>query len=221
MIRATSSIPTPWSHGSITRALWRRSILYVALSKVGPPDVTNWDVGDIRNNFPAGKVVLGIDWGDVGPLAADVKSSVVTDKWGGAMEPGVDKYYDAKQKQWVEKYNQAPFLAFGGWVQSVSKTAKNPECALDFISFMGSQNMSAKLVVTPRRGVVAIAEEMWVDTRARRMSPASAHVLVAHEATKSNAHADSWCLRHGRDPATEGQEGRLVVLLHPLLVLLS
>jgi multiple sugar transport system substrate-binding protein len=127
--------------------------LYVALSKVGPPDVTNWDVGDIRNNFPAGKVVLGIDWGDVGPLAADAKSSVVTDKWGSAMEPGVDKYYDAKQKQWVEKYNQAPFLAFGGWVQSVSKTAKNPECALDFISFMGSQNMSANLVVTPGSGV--------------------------------------------------------------------
>ena len=127
--------------------------LYVALSKAGPPDVTNWDVGDIRNNFPAGKVVLGIDWGDVGPLAADAKSSVVTDKWGSAMEPGVDKYYDAKQKQWVEKYNQAPFLAFGGWVQSVSKTAKNPECALDFISFMGSQNMSANLVVTPGSGV--------------------------------------------------------------------
>lgn len=127
--------------------------LYIALSKVGPPDVANWDVGDIRSNFPAGKVVLGIDWGDVGPLAADAKSSAIVGKWGSAMEPGVDKYYDSKTKQWVEKYNQAPFLAFGGWVQSVSKTTKSPDCALDFVSFMGSQNMSALLVVTPGSGV--------------------------------------------------------------------
>jgi len=127
--------------------------LYIALSKVGPPDVTNWDVGDIRNNFPAGKVVLGIDWGDVGPLASDAKSSAVVGKWGSAMEPGVDKYYDAKKATWVEKYNKAPYLAFGGWIQSVSKTTKNADCAMDFISFMGSQNMSAKLVVTPGSGV--------------------------------------------------------------------
>jgi multiple sugar transport system substrate-binding protein len=126
---------------------------YVALSKVGPPDVANWDVGDIRANFPAGKVVLGIDWGDVGVLASDAKSSAIVGKWGSALEPGVDKYYDSKAKQWVEKYNQAPFLAFGGWIQSVSKTAKNPACALDFISFMGSQNMSSLLVVTPGSGV--------------------------------------------------------------------
>lgn len=127
--------------------------LYKALAKVGPPDVTNWDVGDIRNNFPAGKVVLGIDWGDVGPLASDPKSSAVVGKWGSAMEPGVDKYYDVKKATWVEKYNKAPYLAFGGWVQSVSKTTKRPDCALDFVSFMGSQNMSANLVVTPGSGV--------------------------------------------------------------------
>jgi len=126
---------------------------YSALAKVGPPDVLNWTVGDIRSNFPAGKVVLGIDWGDVGPLASDAKSSAIVGKWGSAMEPGVDKYYDPNTKAWVEKYNQAPFLAFGGWVASVAKTTKHAECALDFISFMGSQNMSANLVVTPGSGV--------------------------------------------------------------------
>jgi len=127
--------------------------MYTSLAKVGPPDVLNWTVGDIRANFPAGKVVLGIDWGDVGPLASDAKSSAIVGKWGSAMEPGVDKYYDSKTKQWVEKYNQAPFLAFGGWVQSVSTTTKSPECAMDFISFMGSQNMSALLVTTAGSGV--------------------------------------------------------------------
>ena len=127
--------------------------MYVALSKVGPPDVVNWDVGDIRNNFPAGTIVLAIDWGDVGPIAADPKSSIVTGKWGSALEPGVEKYWDSKKGQWVEKYNQAPYLAFGGWVQSVSATTKHPECAFDFAAFMGNMNMSALLTVTPGSGV--------------------------------------------------------------------
>jgi multiple sugar transport system substrate-binding protein len=126
---------------------------YSSLVKVGPPDVVNWDVGDIRSNFPAGKLALGIDWGDVGPLAADPKSSVVTAGWSAQAHPGVDKYYDAKAKQWVEKYNQAPFLAFGGWVGGVSKTTKNADCAFDFLSFVGSQNMSQLLVVTGGTGV--------------------------------------------------------------------
>jgi multiple sugar transport system substrate-binding protein len=126
---------------------------YISLSKVGPPDVVNWDVGDIRANFPAGKLALGIDWGDVGPLAADKKASVVTEKWSSVMHPGVDKYWDSKKGQWVEQYNQAPFLAFGGWVQSISKTTKNAECALDFAAFMANQNMSQLLCVTPATGV--------------------------------------------------------------------
>ena len=126
---------------------------YSSLVKVGPPDVLNWDVGDIRSNFPAGKLALAIDWGDVGPLAADPSSSVVTAGWSAQAHPGVDKYYDATTKQWVTAYNQAPFLAFGGWIGGVSKTTKNAECAFDFLSFMGSQNMSAKLNVTAGMGV--------------------------------------------------------------------
>ncbi len=127
--------------------------MYSSLVKVGPPDVLNWDVGDIRSNFPAGKLALAIDWGDVGPLAADPNSSVVTGGWSAQAHPGVDKYYDPATKQWVTAYNQAPFLAFGGWIGGVSKTTKNADCAFDFMSFMGSQNMSAKLVVTAGSGV--------------------------------------------------------------------
>jgi multiple sugar transport system substrate-binding protein len=126
---------------------------YKSLVKVGPPDVINWDVGDIRNNFPAGKLVLAIDWGDVGPLSADPKSSVVTDKWSAQMHPGVDKYYDAKKGQWVEQYNQAPYMAFGGWIGGVSKTTKNADCAFDFLAFMGNYNMSLLNNITPGTGV--------------------------------------------------------------------
>ena len=127
--------------------------VYIALSKAGPPDVINWDVGDIRGNFPAGNLALGIDWGDVGPLAADPNSSVVTGKWGSMVHPGVDRYWDTKQGAWVDKYNQAPYHAFGGWVSSVSATTARPECAFDFAAFMGNQNMSQFLVTYPGGGV--------------------------------------------------------------------
>lgn len=127
--------------------------VYVALSKVGPPDVINWDVGDIRANFPAGKLALAIDWGDVGPLSVDPKTSIVQGKWGSMLEPGVDKYWDSKAGKWVEQYNQAPYLAFGGWIQSVAKGTKNAACAFDFTAFMGNQNMSQLLVTYPGSGV--------------------------------------------------------------------
>ena len=127
--------------------------LYSSLVKVGPPDVVNWDVGDIRSNFPAGKVVLGIDWGDVGPLASDPNSSVVTDKWGSGLEPGVDQYWDNQKNAWVSKFNQAPYLAFGGWIQGVTSTSKNKAAALDFAAFMGNATMSLKLCVEPGTGV--------------------------------------------------------------------
>jgi multiple sugar transport system substrate-binding protein len=127
--------------------------LYTSLVKVGPPGVVNWDVGDIRSNFPAGKVVEAIDWGDVGPLASDANSSVVIGKWGSALEPGVDQYWSTKQNAWVNSFNQAPYLAFGGWIQGVTSTSKNKEAALDFAAFMGSANMSLRLSTEPGTGV--------------------------------------------------------------------
>jgi multiple sugar transport system substrate-binding protein len=126
---------------------------YTSLVKVGPPGVTNWNVGNIRSNFPAGKVVEAIDWGDVGPLSSDPNSSVVVGKWGSALEPGVDEYWDNQKNEWVKKYNQAPYLAFGGWIEGVTSTSKNQQAALDFAAFMGSDNMSLRLCVEPGTGV--------------------------------------------------------------------
>jgi multiple sugar transport system substrate-binding protein len=126
---------------------------YIALSKLGPPDVVNWDVGDIRGNFPAGNLVLAIDWGDVGQLSADPNASIVRGKWGSMVHPGVNRYWDTKAGAWVDKYNQAPYHAFGGWVLSVSKTTPRPDCAFDFGAFITNQNMSQLLVTYPGSGV--------------------------------------------------------------------
>ena len=127
--------------------------LYTSLVKVGPPGVVNWDVGDIRSNFPAGKVVLAIDWGDVGPLSSDPKASAIVGKWGSGLEPGVEQYWDTKQNKWVNQFNQAPYLAFGGWIQGVTSSSKNQKCAEDFAAFMGNYNMSLRLSVEPGTGV--------------------------------------------------------------------
>jgi len=127
--------------------------MYTALSTVGPPDVINWDVGDIRGNFPAGTLALAIDWGDVGPLSADPTASIVGGKWGSMVHPGVDRYWDTAAGEWVDEYNQAPFHAFGGWVLSVSETTERPDCAFDFGAFISNQNMSQLLVTYPGSGV--------------------------------------------------------------------
>jgi len=126
---------------------------YTSLVRVGPPGVVNWDVGDIRSNFPAGKLALGIDWGDVGPLSSDPNSSVVVGKWGSWLEPGVDQYWDNQKNAMINRYNQAPYLAFGGWIQGVTSTSKNKDAALDFAAFMGNATMSLKLCVEPGTGV--------------------------------------------------------------------
>jgi len=126
---------------------------YKAVSKLGPPDVLNWDVGDIRAAFPSGKLALAIDWADIGTIAPDPNKSVIEGKWGSAMEPGAEHYWDSRKGQWVEQYNQAPYLAFGGWIQSVAKTTKNPDCAFDLAAFMGNPNMSLLLNISPETGV--------------------------------------------------------------------
>ena len=50
--------------------------------KYGPPDELNLDVSDTRPLFTSGKCALNLDWGDVGVLAIDPKTSKVIDKTG-------------------------------------------------------------------------------------------------------------------------------------------
>src|SRR5439155_1534495 len=49
--------------------------IYKTLSKLGPPDQLNNDVGDSRGLFVTGRCALSLDWGDIGPLAVDKTQS--------------------------------------------------------------------------------------------------------------------------------------------------
>ena len=58
---------------------------------------------------------------------------------GSTPTPGVDgQVYDRKTKAWkdVPKGTPAPYLAFGGWLLGVPKTAKNKEAAWDLAVFL-------------------------------------------------------------------------------------
>src|SRR5439155_788787 len=51
--------------------------VYKQLSKIGPPDQLNNDVGDSRGLFVTGRCALSLDWGDIGTLAIDPTQSKV------------------------------------------------------------------------------------------------------------------------------------------------
>src|ERR1700716_1840493 len=49
--------------------------VYKQLSKIGPTEKLNQDVGDSRGLFVTGRCALSLDWGDIGPLAVDKTQS--------------------------------------------------------------------------------------------------------------------------------------------------
>ena len=69
------------------RASARRCEIYIDSTKYGPPDEINLDVGDTRGLFTTGRCALTLDWGDIGTLAIDPKTSTVADKVGAVIIP--------------------------------------------------------------------------------------------------------------------------------------
>lgn len=134
--------------------------VYVETGKYAPPDELNWDVGDSRSGFVTGRCALSIDWGDIGTLAIDPKTSKVQDKVGAVVLPGTKRVLDRKTGKLaacttatcpfaVNGVNHAPFAAFGGWSGAINKAApaKVKDAAYAFLSYM-SQPAQANVDVT-------------------------------------------------------------------------
>jgi len=133
---------------------WVRALEeYVASRAYGPPEMINWDVADTRVQFPAGVSVFNIDWGDVGPISINPNASVIGGATGFAPLPGGVRYWDYVKGEWVDEYNQAPFIAFGGWIIGVAANSDVKEAALDFAAFMARPEMVKKLAVMPDTGI--------------------------------------------------------------------
>src|SRR2546429_1578932 len=98
--------------------------VYKTLSKIGPPEQLNQDVGDSRGLFVTGRCALSLDWGDIGPLAVDKTQSTVQDKVGAVILPGSKQVLDRSTMQLADcnstpcpnathGVNPPPFAAFG------------------------------------------------------------------------------------------------------------
>ena len=128
------------------------------------PDMINFDVVNVRAVFPAGQSVFGLDWGDVGPISVDPNASVVKGLVGFGTTPGAPKYWDRKTSAWVDAkdgVNKAPFLAFGGWVASVTKDSKNADAAWDYLKYFTSKDAVGTMAVTGGTGVNPLRQSQF------------------------------------------------------------
>jgi multiple sugar transport system substrate-binding protein len=129
--------------------------IYQETTKYGPPNEINLDVGDTRGLFTSGRCALSMDWGDIGPLAADPASSKVIDKTGAAILPGSKDVLNRDTGKLepcnkdncpyaVNGINHAPFASFGGWSGGVNAHAaqKVKDAAYAFISYVSAPAQS-------------------------------------------------------------------------------
>src|SRR5467141_3122175 len=139
--------------------------VYKQLSKIGPPDQLNNDVGDSRGLFVTGRCALSLDWGDIGPLAVDKSQSTVQDKVGAVILPGSKKVLDRATGQLTDcnatlcpyatnGVNHSPFAAFGGWSGAINKSAaaKTKDAAFAFLSYMSQPAQSSVDVTIGKTG---------------------------------------------------------------------
>src|SRR6266536_734948 len=98
--------------------------VYKRTTQYGPPGELNLDVGDTRGLFTSGRCALSMDWGDIGTLAIDPKTSTCP--------------------RAVDGVNHAPFAAFGGWSGAINASAKKDvkDAAFDFLAYMSAPGQS-------------------------------------------------------------------------------
>ena len=139
--------------------------VYKTLSKIGPPDQLNNDVGDSRGLFITGRCALSLDWGDIGTLAIDKSQSKVADKVGAVILPGSKQVLDRSSGQLADcnstlcpyatnGVNHAPFAAFGGWSGAINKasSSKVKDAAFAFLSYMSAPAQSSVDVTLGKTG---------------------------------------------------------------------
>ncbi len=157
----TSNMQPLYNNPAAAKALG----IYKTLSKLGPPDQLNNDVGDSRGLFVTGRCALSLDWGDIGPLAVDKTQSKVIDKVGAVILPGSKQVLDRSTMQLADcnstlcpnatnGVNHSPFAAFGGWSGAINHAAsdKVKDAAYAFLSYMSQPAQSSVDVTIGKTG---------------------------------------------------------------------
>ena len=138
---------------------------YKKTKDFGPPDEINLGVGDTRGLFTTGRCALSMDWGDIGTLALDKKTSTVQDKVGAVITPGWKQVLDRATGKLVacdattcpnavDGVNYAPFASFGGWSGAINKAAdaKKKDAAFAFLAYMSAPAQSGEDVTLGKTG---------------------------------------------------------------------
>lgn len=128
---------------------------YAEAVKYGPPGMINFDSNEVRQRFANGEAVLGIDWDDTPIIGELQKSSKVKGKIGSQLLPGSSMVYDYKKEDWVRqsKPNRHGWLAFGGWVGVIPKSATDVDTSYKYLSFLASPKFSLKMVTSANSGM--------------------------------------------------------------------
>jgi multiple sugar transport system substrate-binding protein len=139
--------------------------IYKKTTQFAPADELNLDVGDTRGLFTSGRCALSVDWGDIGTLAIDEKTSTVQDKVGSVILPGSKRVVDRASGRLVDcdptrcphaidGVNHAPFSAFGGWSGAINAAVddKVKSAAYDFLAYMSAPTASNEDVTLGKTG---------------------------------------------------------------------
>jgi multiple sugar transport system substrate-binding protein len=128
---------------------------YAEAVKLGPPGMINFDSNEVRQRFANGEAVLGIDWDDTPIIGELQKNSKVRGKIGSQLLPGSNKVWDYTKNAWVTSptLNRPAWLAFGGWVGIIPKTASNVDLAYKYLSFLAGPSFSMKMVTRANSGM--------------------------------------------------------------------
>jgi multiple sugar transport system substrate-binding protein len=151
--------------------------VYKQTTQYAPKDELNLDVGDTRGLFTSGRCALSADWGDIGTLAIDPKTSTVQDKVGAVILPGSRKVLDRASGQLVDcdatrcphaidGVNHAPYAAFGGWAGAINAAVdqKVKDAAYDFLSYMSAPAQSNVDVTLGKTGFNPYRISQFEDT---------------------------------------------------------
>jgi len=130
----------------------------------GPPEENTQDVGDSRTLFTTGHCALTLDWGDIGPLAANLGGGF-TDKVGSVISPGTKNIVDWSTGKLVpvtkdnapnavDGVNYAPYAAAGGWSGLVNASAsdKQKQAVYEFYAYLSAPAQSGVDVTLGKTG---------------------------------------------------------------------
>ncbi|SFC87951.1 extracellular solute-binding protein [Tropicimonas isoalkanivorans] len=173
----------------IDNPAWRRALDdYLAALEAGlPSDGVPLASHEVRARFAAGDAAMAIDWSDIGVVASDPEGSEIAGKVGFFVLPGSRDVWNPEAKAWeaLPDVRTVPFLAFGGWIAVVPRSADDPRAAWDYIAWMADPARTDRDVTdgtsgfNPYRRSQLEASDRWASV----MGPeaASAYLSVLRE----------------------------------------